>query len=49
MRPLVENSAIKASLKLKEQGDNVARMADWLTGEMGSGTNAQVAQVTQPS
>jgi glycosyltransferase involved in cell wall biosynthesis len=47
---LVENySAIKASLARLEQTDNVARMADWLAGEPGSGTKAEVAHVTQPS
>ena len=46
---LVENySAIKASLGQLEQTDNVARMADWLAGEPGSRTKAEVA-ATQPS
>jgi glycosyltransferase involved in cell wall biosynthesis len=47
---LVENySAIKASLEQLEERDNVARMADWLAGEPGSGTKAEVAPATQPS
>ena len=47
---LVENyPAIKASLEQLEQRDNVARMADWLAGELSSGTKAEVAHATQPS
>jgi hypothetical protein len=47
---LVENySAIKTSLDQLEHTDNIARMADWLAREAGSGTKAKVAPVTRPS
>lgn len=46
---LMENySAIKSSLEQLEYGDNVARMADWLAGELSPGTKVEVANATQP-
>jgi glycosyltransferase involved in cell wall biosynthesis len=47
---LVENySTIKASLERLEHGDNIARMADWLAGDLSPETKAEVANATQPS
>jgi len=45
---VVENhSAIQARLEQLQPGDNVARMADWLAGEIDSRDRAQVTPATQ--